>query len=267
GLRSHAAPGTSFSARSRALRRSAADLRAVSRNCSPLPSPSLFPPPAERGRLPLRGRALRVAAALALERDAAVVRPGRARSNAASFHRAPAARFRALDQAKGALLPLRGDDARTLVCRRADLPALPVGPAMGRGGKGPSAWVDPDPAQPGARSLRRARLPRDLRLEVDRPQPVRGDPVAPCRLCLPLPPLRLHDRVEVALALVAARYRRCLTTCPVVRSRLHRQPLRGRSHDRLPLRRHGPGCRLVVLAPPPLARLKRAGPSSGLDTR
>src|SRR4051794_6374375 len=168
--RAHAAPGPPVSARFRSLRRLARDLRAVSRNRPSPASASPLPSPTEHRQVPLRRRrSLRVAPGLALEWHATVVRPHRARGDAASLHRPAAARVRALGQASGALLPICGDDDHALVRGRADFPALPGGAPVGRGGAGPTTWADPDSAQPRARSLGRARLPLDLRLEADRP--------------------------------------------------------------------------------------------------
>src|SRR5436309_1560766 len=116
--------------------------------------------------------------------------------------------------------------------------------------------VLPDPAQPGAEPVRRARIPLHLGLEADRPEPVRGDSVAARRVRLPLLPLRRHAGVEDALALDRARRRCDLPALPVVRSRLHRQPLRDRPAARLHVRECRAGRRVVVLAAARPARVE-----------
>src|SRR6266566_7632477 len=199
------APGTSLSARFRSLRRVARDLRAVSRNRPSLASAALLPTPVGRGQIALRrGRSLRVAAGLALERHPAVVRPRRPRDDASALHRSAVARLCALGQTPGALLSVRGDDDRALVRWSAHLPHLSGRAPVGGGGERPAAWADQDPAQPGARPFGSPRLPLDFRLEADRPEPLRGDPVAPCGLRIPLLPVRGHDRLEDAVALVGS---------------------------------------------------------------
>src|SRR5262249_54346967 len=87
-----------------------------------------------------------------------------------------------------------------------------------------------------------------------RRQPLRGDSVAAWGLLVPDLPVRHHASVEHALAL-GRMARPALSADPVVRRRLHGQPLRGRPPDRVRLRHRRVLRRALVLAAAGMARV------------
>src|SRR5919108_34360 len=245
-------------ARFRPLRPAYRRVRGVSRNRAPAASASLLPPTARSGTSPLRRpHSLGRPPALALVRNRAMVRPRARQGDEAPLHRAAAPRLRPLGAPPGPLLPLRGLDARSLVRRRADVPRLPGRATVG--GRADRPHRPDQQATDPARRRGRVLAPLDDELGLDharrREEPVRGRPVAPRRLRLPRLPLRRAAALEDALAL-ADPDRRALPARPVVRGRLHREPLHRRPADRLRLRRRGRLRRPLVLAPSRLARVE-----------
>src|SRR5438105_4292618 len=240
-------------------------VRGVSRNRAPPASTPVLPPAARLRTLPLRRpRPVGLAPALALVGALRLVRPRDREGDAAPLHRPAAPRLRPLGEAPRALLPVRGVDARPLLCGRADLPDLPGRPAVGR-----RAGGDDRPDQQAAGAARRrgrvvAPLDDELFLgDATGPEePVRGRPVAPWRLRVPRLPLRRDAPLADALA-VADPDRGALSARAVVRGRLHGEPLHRRPLDRLRLRRGRALRRALVLAPARLARVARSSGTLG----
>jgi hypothetical protein len=163
-------------------------------------------------------------------------------------------RLHPLAEAGRALLPVRGDDALPLVRSRADLLVVPGRAAVGCG-PGRAGLADEDRRRAPGHLV--CRHQRKVAARPDPGQSLRGDSVAACRLRLPDLPLCHHARLAHALALVDRPPGRALRRSPVVRGRLHGEPLRGRCADRFRLRRGGTLGGLLALAPDELVKLER----------
>src|SRR5205814_2815439 len=178
------------------------------------------------------------------------------------LRRAAGARLRALAAPARALLPLRGDDALALVRRRLPLPGLPGCAALGGAQQGLPLLPAAAAAEVRATAPRVRHCERRRALVVRQPhpgEPVRRDPLAARRLCLPRLPLHRDARLEAPRlgALDDRRARRALPARAVVRRRLHGEPLRRRPADRLRARDGGAAPRAAALAaarPPRVTR-------------